>query len=293
MTRESWEMLIFGRILRWIGIVFFFVICAFPLYYMIMLYFKDVHVLLTNPANLLPDLSTVWPPKTYLDVLKPVSQGGQGFMVFIKNSFLVAVVTTAITMVVCILAAYASTRLKFRGKGAVNWGLILVYMVPAIVLAIPLFVMYSQLGMRTTVPKRLTALIIVYLSSTLPVAIYMLRGYFTTIPVDMEEAAMIDGCSRLQTIWKIVLPLSVPAIAAAGLYVFMIAWNEYLYALLFLLDNPKSWTLSLGVNQLDSQEVPRTMLMAGSVIITLPVVVLFIAFERYLVGGLTAGGVKG
>jgi multiple sugar transport system permease protein len=293
MSRESWETLIFGRILRWVGIVFFFVICAFPLYYMIMLSFKDIQVLLTNPANLLPDLHTIWPPTTYINVLKPISQGGQGFLVFIKNSFLVAVVTTALTMVVSILAAYAATRLKFRGKGAVNWGLILVYMVPAIVLAIPLFVIYSQLGMRTTVPKRLVALTIVYLSSTLPVAIYMLRGYFTTIPVDMEEAAMIDGCSRLQTIWKIVLPLSLPAIAAAGLYVFMIAWNEYLYALLFLLDNPNSWTLSLGVNQLDSQEVPRTMLMAGSVIITLPVVVLFISFERYLVGGLTAGGVKG
>ena len=121
----------------------------------------------------------------------------------------------------------------------------------------------------------------------------MLRGYFTTIPVDMEEAAMIDGCSRLQTIWTIVIPLSLPAIAAAGLYVFMIAWNEYLYALLFLLDNPNSWTLSLGLNQLDNQEVPRTMLMAGSVIITLPVVALFIVFERFMTGGLTAGGVKG
>ncbi|MEZ4771266.1 MAG: carbohydrate ABC transporter permease [Caldilineales bacterium] len=293
MSRESWEELIFGRILRWIGIVFFFLICAFPLYYMIMLSFTDIQVLLTNPARLLPDLGSIWPPKSYIAVLAPVDKGGQGFGVFIRNSFVVAVVTTAITMVVCIMAAYAATRLKFRGKGAVNWGLILVYMVPAIVLAIPLFVIYSQTGLRTTVPKRLVALTIVYLTATLPVAIYMLRGYFSTIPVDMEEAAMIDGCSRLQTVWKIVIPLSVPAIAAAGLYVFMIAWNEYLYALLFLLDNPNSWTLSLGVNQLDSQEVPRTMLMAGSVIITLPVVVLFIAFERYLVGGLTAGGVKG
>ncbi|MCB0201710.1 MAG: carbohydrate ABC transporter permease [Caldilineae bacterium] len=293
MSRESWEELIFGRILRWIGIVFFFVICAFPLYYMIMLSFTDIQVLLTNPSRLLPDLGSIWPPKSYIDVLAPIDKGGQGFMVFIRNSFMVAVVTTAITMVVCIMAAYAATRLKFRGKGAVNWGLILVYMVPAIVLAIPLFVIYSQTGLRSTVPKRLVALTIVYLTATLPVAIYMLRGYFATIPVDMEEAAMIDGCSRLQTVWKIVIPLSVPAIAAAALYVFMIAWNEYLYALLFLLDNPNSWTLSLGVNQLDSQEVPRTMLMAGSVIITLPVVVLFIAFERYLVGGLTAGGVKG
>lgn len=293
MSREQWEQLLVGGVLRWIGIIFFFVICAFPLYYMILLSFKSMQSLLTNPGNLLPDWGTIWPPTTYIDVLKPLDQGGQGFMVFIRNSTLVSLAATAITMVVSVLAAYAATRLKFRGKGPVNWGLILVYMVPAIVLAIPLFVIYSQLGLRTTVTSRLIALTVVYLSSTLPVAIYMLRGYFTTIPVDMEEAAMMDGASRVQTIWLIVIPLAMPAIAAAALYVFMIAWNEYLYALLFLLDNPHSWTLSLGLNQLDSQEVPRTMLMAGSVIITLPVVVLFILGERFMTGGLTAGGVKG
>ena len=293
MSREQWEQLLVGDVLRWIGIIFFFIICAFPLYYMILLSFKSMQSLLTDPGNLLPDWGTMWPPTTYIDVLKPRNQGGQGFMMFIRNSFVVSVAATAITMVVSVLAAYAATRLRFRGKGPVNWGLLLVYMVPAIVLAIPLFVIYSQLGLRTTVPSRLTALTVVYLSSTLPVAIYMLRGYFTTIPVDMEEAAMMDGASRVQTIWLIIIPLAMPAIAAAALYVFMIAWNEYLYALLFLLDNPNSWTLSLGLNQLDSTEVPRTMLMAGSVIITLPVVLLYIIFERFMTGGLTAGGVKG
>jgi multiple sugar transport system permease protein len=293
MTREQFETLFVGRILRWIMIVFFFVICAFPLYYMILLSFKSIQSLLTDPANLMPDWGAMWPPSAYIQVLKPRSEGGQGFMIFIRNSTVVALTTTAITLVVCVLAAYAATRLRFRGKGTVNSGLLLVYMVPAIVLAIPLFVIYSTLGLRTSTPTRLSALTVVYLTSTLPVAIYMLRGYFTTIVVDMEEAAMIDGCSRLQTIWQIVIPLSMPAIAATGLYVFMIAWNEYLYALLFLLDSPNSWTLSLGLNQLDSQEVPRTVLMAGSVIITLPVVILFIVFERFMTGGLTAGGVKG
>jgi multiple sugar transport system permease protein len=293
MSREEFELLFVGKILRWVGIVFFFVICAFPLYYMILLSFKSMQSLLTDPGSLLPDWGTMWPPTVYIQVLKPRAQGGQGFLLFIRNSALVSLAATAITLTVCVVAAYAATRLRFRGKGAVNWGLLLVYMVPAIVLAIPLFVLYSALGLRTTVGTRLTALTVVYLTATLPVAIYMLRGYFTTIPVDMEEAAMIDGCSRLRTIWTIVIPLSMPAIAAAGLYVFMIAWNEYLYALLFLLDNPNSWTLSLGLNQLDNQEVPRTMLMAGSVIITLPVVVLFIVFERFMTGGLTAGGVKG
>ena len=198
-----------------------------------------------------------------------------------------------ITLVVAVLAAYAATRLRFRGKTAANWGLLLVYMVPGIVLSIPLYVMYTRLGLRTTVPLRLFALIVVYLASTLPVAMYMLRSYFQTIPVDLEEAALIDGSSRVKTIWYVVVPLAVPSIAATGLYVFMIAWNEFLFALLFLLERREAWTLPLGVSQLDTQEVPKTMLMAGSVIITLPIVLLFTFFERYITTGLTAGGVKG
>ena len=166
-------------------------------------------------------------------------------------------------------------------------------MVPGIVLSIPLYVMYTRLGLRTSVPTRLLALTIVYLAATLPVALYMLRSYFQTIPVDLEEAALIDGSSRLQTIRHVVVPLAVPAIAATGLYVFMIAWNEFLFALLFLLERREAWTLPLGVSQLDSQEVPKTVLMAGSVLITLPVVLLFTLFERYITSGLTAGGVKG
>lgn len=293
MSREQLEQFWIGGVLRWVGIIFFFVICFFPFFYMVLLSFRSIQSVLVDPGSLVPDWELVTSFQTYSDVLKPMSQGGQGFSSFILNSVLVAVVTTILTLSVCILAAYAATRLKFRGKPLVNWGLLLVYMVPAIVLAIPLFVLYSRLGLRADVPRRLFGLIIVYMSATLPVALYMLRSYFQTIPVALEEAAMIDGCTRLQTVWRIVIPLSVPAIASTGLYVFMIAWNEFLYALLFLLESRQAWTLPLGVSQLDTQEVPKTMLMAGSVIITVPVVILFLVFERYLTGGLTAGGVKG
>ena len=127
----------------------------------------------------------------------------------------------------------------------------------------------------------------------MPVALYMLRSYFQTLPAELEEAALIDGCTRLSTIWRVVLPLSVPAVASVALYTFMIAWNEILFAILFLTETPASWTLPLGLRQLDTQEVPRTYLMAGSVIITIPVIVLFFFFERFLTRGLTAGAVKG
>ena len=293
MSRDALETLLIGKVLRWIGIVFFFVICAFPFYYMILLSFREIQGVLVSPGSLLPDWDLVFSLRTYRDVLRPTTQGGQGFYQFIINSFVVAAVTTVITLVVAVLAAYAATRLRFRGKTAANWGLLLVYMVPGIVLSIPLYVMYTRLGLRTTVPLRLFALIVVYLASTLPVAMYMLRSYFQTIPVDLEEAALIDGSSRVKTIWYVVVPLAVPSIAATGLYVFMIAWNEFLFALLFLLERREAWTLPLGVSQLDTQEVPKTMLMAGSVIITLPIVLLFTFFERYITTGLTAGGVKG
>lgn len=293
MTRDQIENLLIGKLLRWIGLFFFFVICAFPFYYMVLLSFREIQSVLVHPGRLLPDWNLVVSLRTYIEVLRPVSRGGQGFYQFIINSLVVASITTVITLLVAVFAAYAVTRLRFRGKTIANWGLLLVYMVPAIVLSIPLFVMYSRLGLRTTVPSRLFALIIVYLASTLPVALYMLRSYFQTIPVDLEEAAMIDGSSRIMTIRYVVVPLAVPAIAATGLYVFMIAWNEFLFALLFLLERRDAWTLPLGVAQLDTQEVPKTMLMAGSVIITLPVVLLFTFFERYITTGLTAGGVKG
>lgn len=293
MTRDQWENLLIGKVLRWIGLIFFFVICVFPFYYMLLLSFREIQSVVVRPGSLLPDWELITSLRTYRDVLRPVGRGGQGFGSFIANSLIVASVTTILTLVVAVLAAYAATRLRFRGKTITNWGLLLVYMVPGIVLSIPLYVMYSRFGFRSTVSTRLFALIIVYLAFTLPVALYMLRSYFQTIPVDLEEAALIDGSSRLRTIWYVVVPLSVPAIAATGLYVFMIAWNEFLFALLFMLEKREAWTLPLGVAQLDTQEVPKTMLMAGSVIITLPVVLLFAFFERYITTGLTAGGVKG
>ncbi|HFB39489.1 MAG TPA: carbohydrate ABC transporter permease, partial [Oceanithermus sp.] len=115
---------------------------------------------------------------------------------------------------------------------------------------------------------------------------------FETVPASLEEAGLIDGCSRFEVIWRITLPLSLPALASVGLYVFMIAWNEFLFAFMFL-DTPEIFTLSRGMVALNSQEVPYQYLMAGAVIVTVPVMLLFFWFERYLVGGLTAGGVKG
>jgi multiple sugar transport system permease protein len=288
MTRAQFEEKLFG-VLKWMSIVFFVVISLFPLIYMLALSFKPIAELLVDPARWWPTLEQVTSLETYKAVLKPVDQGGQGFLVFIKNSAIVATVTVFTTLTVGILAAYAVARLNFFGKRTLSVGILLIYLFPVVVVSIPLFVIFSRIGIRSS----LYSLMIVYLASTLPVALYMLRGYFQSIPISLEEAGQVDGLSKMGVIWRITIPLAMPAIAAVGLYVFMIAWNEFLYALLFVLDNRDLWTLSLGVAQLDNQEVPKTMLMAGSVIISIPVIFLFFAAEKFLTEGLTAGGVKG
>lgn len=282
MSREEFELLVF-KILKMIGIVFFILISAFPFFWMVILSFRPLDQVVRKPIAL-PTWEQIASLSTYRGVWVK-----QNLSHFIVNSTYVAVTTVILTVVLAILGAYAVARLKFRGRQLMSSGILLIYMFPAIVLAIPLFIVFTRLGLRNSLP----GLIIVYLAQTLPVGLYMLRSYFQTIPPDLEEAGLIDGCNRFEVIWRITIPLAVPAIASVALYVFMIAWNEFLFALLFLLEAPDVWTLSLGVQQLDTQEIPRTWLMAGSVIITVPIIVIFFFFERFLTRGLTAGAVKG
>ena len=288
ITRARFEERLFGT-LKVLSIIFFVIVSLFPLVYMVGLSFKPIQELLRNPSDIVPSWEQIRGLETYRAVLRSQGEGGQGFLLFIRNSAVVAASTVVLTLGFGILAAYAVARLGFFGKRAISLGIILIYLFPAVVVSIPLFVMFSRIGLRSS----LLCLIVVYLASTLPVTLYMLLGYFQSIPEELEEAGMVDGLSRAGVIWRITLPLAAPAVAATALYVFMIAWNEFLYALLFVLENRELWTLSLGLQQLDTQEVPKTMLMAGSVIITVPVIVLFFAAERFLTEGLTAGGVKG
>ena len=204
------------------------------------------------------------------------------------NSFLVSIVTVLITLLFSIPGAYALARLKFPGKEWFSGSVILIYLIPSIVLVIPLYAVFSQLGLRNS----LFGLIIVYPATTIPVALYMLRGYFSTLSSEIDDAAIMDGLSRLQIIYKIAMPLSKPAIVSVALYVFMIAWNEFLFAFMFL-DDPNLFTLSRGIISLNSSEVPQQHLMAGAVIATIPIMIIFIYLEKFLISGLTTGSVKG
>jgi multiple sugar transport system permease protein len=276
------------RVLRPVGIAFFVVIALFPFYYMVVLSMREISEILESPGQVwvgLDEISTA----AYERVLKPTSEGGQGFVRFLLNSAGLGLATVAVTLAVSILGAYAVSRLEFFGRRTVHFLFLSVYLFPAILLAIPLFVAFSKLGLRGELPW----LVIVYVAQTLPICIYMLRDYFETVPISLEEAAEVDGATRLQIIRKITLPLAIPAISATGLFVFMIAWNEFLFALLFLVEERQNWTVSLGVQQLTQIETPATTLMAGSVILTVPIIVLFLFAERLLTEGLTRGAEKG
>jgi multiple sugar transport system permease protein len=276
------------RVLRPLGIAFFVLIALFPFYYMVLLSMREISQVIESPGQIwiaLSDIST----DAYERVLKPSSEGGEGFVRFLINSALLGLGTVAVTLVASILGAYAVSRLEFFGKRTVHFLFLSVYLFPPILLAIPLFVAFSKLGLR----GELWVLVIVYVAQTLPVCVYMLRNYFESVPVSLEEAAEVDGATRLQIIRKVTLPLAVPAVAATSLYVFMIAWNEFLFALLFLVEERNNWTVSLGVSQLVNIETPATTLMAGSVILTLPIIVLFLFAERLMTEGLTRGAEKG
>ncbi len=287
MTRAQFEERFFG-VLRWVVIAFLAAITIVPFYYMLMLSVKPIDALLLDPGNLWVSAKD-FTLDTYESVLKSQADGGQGFLGMLVNSALVAIATVLLTLAAAVPGAYAVSRLKFFGNRQVSALFLAVYLFPATLLAVPLFVMFAKMGLSGS----LVGLAIVYIAQTVPVSIYMLKNYFVTIPFSIEEAAAIDGASRLQTVRRIILPLALPTLMATGLYVFMIAWNEFLFALLFLAADPDRWTVSLGLQQLaNGIEVSKTVLMAGSVVLTIPVVLLFFSAERLLTEGLTSGADK-
>ena len=285
VNEHSTQTIIFD-FLTLFGIVLFSFVILFPFYMMLVTSLKTQIALLVNPLdfsiNFGQDIKDLF--KSYFVIFKSYKFGK-----YILTSTIVSLGTVFITLLFAIPAAYAIARLNFFGKTFMSTSILIIYMFPAIVLVIPLYTVFSQLGLRNSI----SGLLIVYTATTLPVAIYMLQGYFKSIPKELEEAAILDKLSWFGIILKIILPLSIPAISSVALYVFMIAWNEFLFSLMFL-DNPNSFTLSRAIQYLSGDaETPRQYLMAGSVVVTLPVLFIFVYFEKYLVSGLTAGSVKG
>jgi len=278
----TWPRFIFATTLS-----FFLTSILFPFYWMVSSSFKTY-------AEIGGRKPVYIPGSLRLDAYQELF-GYWHFGVNVLNSLKVAVPTAIIAVILSTLGAYAIARLRFRGKEVLLNSVLLIYLFPGILLIIPLFAMVARIGARVgfEVQDNLPVLVITYLAQTLPVALYMLANYFRTIPSEIEQAALIDGCSRMGVIWHITLPLAIPALVSVAIYTFMIAWNEFLYALVFL-NSRALFTMPIQINTIFNNPSPRPhVVMAASTIMTIPVVILFLALERFLEEGLTAGGVKG
>jgi len=270
----------------------FLAVIIFPFYWMVSSSFKSKAEIGGREPTYVPAELRL---DAYQELFDPDHPSYQDFGRAIRNSLIIAIPTALITVALSTLGAYAIARLRFRGKNGMLNGILLIYLFPGVLIIIPLFAMLARLGDRLgfNVQDNLSVLILTYLAMTLPVGLYMLTNYFRTIPDEIEQAGLIDGCSRLGVIWRITLPLAVPALISVFIYTFMIAWNEFLYAFVFLNDN-NMFTMPIAINTIFNDPSPRpNVVMAAATIMTIPVLVLFLAMERYLAEGLSAGGVKG
>jgi multiple sugar transport system permease protein len=210
------------------------------------------------------------------------------FLRQLGNSFYVSTITTVLSAVVGCTAAYAITRLRFRGRQLIARFLIWSYLVPASVLFIPLFSLVQTLGLVGNT----NSLLLAYLTFTVPFCTWLLIGYFKTLPVELEEAAMVDGCSHVGALWRITLPLAAPALVVTTLFSFTLSWNEFLYAIV-LVTNPVDQTVTAGIATFVGEDVYFWgKMFAGAIVMSLPPVILYLVGQRWVVGGLTMGGVK-
>jgi len=215
------------------------------------------------------------------------------FIKYFGNSLILSFFAAFFSLVIAVFGAYSFSRTRFRGRGVIQRGVLFVYMFGGIILLVPLFKLAVAVGLARTPTGSFIALLLIYIVQTLPVSLYMLGNYFRTIPFSIEESALMEGCSRFGTIWRIIIPLSISAIVTVFIYSFMIAWNEYLYVSVFLKSYKDLYTLPIGLRALFvSKNAIWDRIMAASMLTAVPVVVLFMTIQKNLVSGMSAGGVK-
>ena len=256
------------------------VVALFPLVWVILSSVKGSGELTSNPTSFLPKEFTFINYKNVIDNL--------GFTVNIGNSLIIALITTVIAITVSSMAAYGIVRFFPRFGNIMSRVLFTTYMFPPILLAIPYSLVMAKLGLTNT----RVGLIIVYLSFSVPYAVWMLVGFFKTVPIGIEEAARVDGANKLVTFVRIVLPLVAPGIVATAIYTFINAWNEFLYSLI-LINSTDLMTVSVALKSLQGAEIlDWGSMMAASTIVVIPSVIFFTFIQRYIAGGMTEGSVK-
>jgi multiple sugar transport system permease protein len=263
------------------GLGFLLVLVLFPFYWMTITSFK-------TEDQMRSLVSMFWPSPAVLENYTQLLIKTD-FLIWFRNSAFVAISSTLVATAIGTLGAYALARLRFMGRAFMSSAVLITYLVPPAILFIPLYAQIRTFGLADS----LAGLIACYPSFTVPFVTWLLMGYFESIPVELEEAAMIDGATRFGAFRRIILPLAAPGVLAAALYAFTQAWNEFLYALVFI-TNVKLRTLPVGLSSFITGDVYGWgYLMAGAVLTTLPVIAVYIYLQKYMVEGLTAGSVKG
>jgi multiple sugar transport system permease protein len=272
-------------ILGWIYLVILLVFAVVPMLWMLSTSLKSEFAALQQPPQWIPASPTL---KHYEKLLSPYSDIGPTFLHYLLNSVWVSSATTVLGVMIAIPAAYAFSRFRFPGREALFFSVLLRNMFPAVVFLMPLFIMMRWLHLINTHGS----LILTYLTFGLPLSIWLLKGFYDNIPPELEMAARIDGASRFQAFLRVVMPLSAPGIIATAIYSFILAWNEYVYALTFL-NNEERLTLPVGLQRFFTEYASNWPgLMAAAFIMSVPVVALFLILQKYFVRALTEGAVK-
>jgi multiple sugar transport system permease protein len=274
-----------GRVARPLTVVVVLVVLLFPIYWLILTSMSTPDQIISTSADaILPHSLTL---ANYGFVLQDPQ-----FIVFATNSLIVASCVTVLSVAISALGGYSLARLRFRGSRLLGRLVLFAYVAPPVLLAVPMFVLLAKLGLVNTP----VGLVLAHMSFAIPFCVWILRGFFLTLPPELEDAARVDGCSRMQAFRRVVLPLARPGLVAAGMFAFLLSWNEYFFALIFLQDNAQM-TLPIGILSTNFNETMGPAdwlhLLSASVIACIPVFILFIGLQRWMVSGLTAGAVRG
>ncbi|MCC6348204.1 MAG: sugar ABC transporter permease [Candidatus Eisenbacteria bacterium] len=270
-----------GRVLVHAFLVFFTLGTVFPILQIVTISLRPSDQLYSTSLALVPDGATLRAYRTML-FERP-------FLLWLRNSFVVSMAVTLLGVTLASTAAYAFSRFRFPGRQQGLYLFLMTQMFPATMLMLPLYVLLKALHLLDT----FAGLIVAYTATALPFCVWTMRGYYDTIPVELEQAAMIDGCTPLQAFTRVTLPLASPALAITALFSFMAAWSEFLVARI-VISQQQLYTLPLGLESLAGQfQTEWANYAAGSLLICIPVMVLFVALNRWIVGGLSLGGVKG
>lgn len=268
------------RVISWVVISVLLLMILFPLYFMVTTAFK-LEGEIYSELTWLPREPTL---SNFRDVIVNF-----GIPTYLRNTLIVALITTSIVSVISVLAAYALTRLRFPGRALMARGVLFVYLIPGSLMLIPMYLIIVGLRLKDSY----LGLIIANMSFSVPFCTWLMMGYLRSISAEIEEASMIDGCTRLRSLWYIVIPLSIPGIVTAMIFIFNNVWNEFIFALILAQDKDHKM-ISVGLSNFYVSDIYMVgPMMAGSLIAMLPVVILYILAQRYVVSGLAAGAVKG